>query len=87
VCVYVDAIEIATGTARINMIAVHDRHAARAGKHHRSGSVIGKTPEFLAIGEVQAPQVIPYLIIPVEQVHLAVFDDRTTIAYTNRNSP
>ena len=76
VCVYVDAIEIAIGTTRIDMIAVQDRYTSRAGKHNTSGSVIGKIPEFLAIGEVQTPQVVTHLVIPVEQVHLAVFDNR-----------
>jgi hypothetical protein len=87
VCAYVDAIEIAIGTTRIDMISIQDRYTPRTGKHNTSGSVIGKIPELLATGEVQTPQLIAYLIIPVEQVHFAVLDDRSTIAYANGGSP
>jgi len=69
------------------MVAVNGRHAARARKHDRSGGVIGEVPEFLAVGQIETPEVIAHLIISVEQIDLAVFDDGSAEASANTNSP
>jgi hypothetical protein len=87
VCVYVYAIEIAVVTTGIDLVTVDGRYASRARETDRPGSVIGKTPEFFATGEVEAPKVIAYLIVPVEQIDLAVLDDRSAVPPANSNSP
>jgi hypothetical protein len=69
------------------MIAVNDRYTSRAGKHSISRGIIREIPEFLAIGKVKTPKVITYLIIPVEQIYLTVFDNRSAKTSANRNSP
>ena len=87
VCVDIDAIQIAVVSARINMIAVNGRDTSGAGKHRRSESVIGVFPGGLASGKIKAPEAITHRIIPIEQVNVAVFDDRTSITSANRNGP
>jgi len=69
------------------MIAVHGWHASRAGKHRCPGSVVSKLPEFFACGKVQATERVPHLIIPVEEVNLAVCDNRAAETFTHRNGP
>ena len=83
----VDAIQIAIMATRINVIAVNDRYASRAWKRNTPGSVVCRIPEFLAVGKVKTPKVITYLVIPVEQVHLAVFDNRSAVTSANSNGP
>jgi hypothetical protein len=87
VCGYVDAIEIAIVTARIDVIAVNGRYTSRAGEADRPGSIIGDIPEFFATGKVETTKVIAYLIVPVEQIDLAVLDDRSTVSPANSNDP
>ena len=69
------------------MIAVHGWHASGAGKHRRPGSVVSKLPEFFACGKVQTTQHIPHLIIPVEEVNLAICDNRAAETLSHRNRP
>jgi hypothetical protein len=87
VCVYVDAIEIAIVTARIDIVAVDGRYAARAGETDGPGSIIGEIPEFLATRKVETTKVIAYLIIPVEQIDVAALNNRSAVTSANRNSP
>jgi len=87
VCVYVDAIEIAIVTARIDVIAVDGRYASRAGKRNTPGSVVGEIPEFLAIGKVKTPEVITDFVIAIEEIDLAVFDNRSGITPADVDSP
>jgi hypothetical protein len=87
VCVYVYAIEVAVVTTRIDMVAVHGRYTSRAGKHSSSGGIIGKIPEFFTTGEVKTPKVVTNLIIPVEQIYPAIFDNRSAKTSANSNSP
>jgi hypothetical protein len=85
--VEIDAVKVAVVATRIDAIAVHSRHPARPGEHHGSRSVIREVPEFLTTREIEAPQAFARLIVPIEQVDLAIFHDWPGIAPIQGNGP
>jgi hypothetical protein len=87
VCVYVYAIQVAIVTAGIDVVAVDGRYAARAGKRNASGSIVGETPQFFPVGKVKAPQIVADAVIPIQQIDLAVFDNRSTVPPADSDRP
>jgi hypothetical protein len=87
VCGYVDAVEITVVSAGIDVIPINGRHTARAGETNGPGRIIGEIPEFLATGKVKTAKAGAYLIVPVEQIELAVLDNRSSVSPPNRDSP
>ena len=47
---------------------------------HLAGSILGKVPEFLAAGKVEASQLVPNSVVSVKQIDFAGADYRPAIA-------
>ena len=83
----VDAVQVSQRPAGVDAIAIHRRGRPRSGKHELAGRVIRETPELLAAGQVEDPELVPDLLIPVEQIDLAVADRRTAETQADRHRP
>jgi hypothetical protein len=69
------------------MIVINDGYASRARMLNGTGGIISKIPEFGAVGKVKTPKIVAHPIVPVEQIDLAVFDNRAAKAPADADRP
>ena len=68
----VDRVEISQRSRCVDVLTVHGRRGPRSSKTETPRRAVRKCPEFLAAGQLEHAQRVPDLLVPVEQIDLAV---------------
>ncbi len=82
-----DAIQVSQRAAGVDVVAVNHWRGSRSGMIERARRAVREAPQLLAGGKVEASNLVPDRVVPVEQVHLAGADRRTAVADANGGRP
>ena len=83
----VDRVEVSQRSRCVDVLTVHGRRGPRSSKGETPRRAVRKCPEFLAAGQLEHAQRVPDLLVPVEQIDLAVADGGAAEAGAQRHGP
>jgi hypothetical protein len=83
----VDTVKVAIVTTSIDVTVIHCRNTAGSREADRPRGTVAEVPQLLTGGKTETAQIISDLIIPIQQIHLAIADSRSAEPPANFHCP